>query len=175
MRAAVSVIEMIEEFVNGSFSNERSRIIVPELSRLVMRVHNARVPLFFIADCHRPWDKKLDIMGEHTIYGTKGARPIKEFESKGEKLIGKRSYSAFFNSYLERELNVLGLDTVILTGVLTDIYIHHTAADAFYRGFDAIVPTDRVASLDDDTQKRALEEMVSLYGATLILSRELVF
>lgn len=46
----------------------------------------------------------------------------------------KRRYSAFFATDLDLTLREMGVDTLIITGLVTNICIQHTAADAFFRG-----------------------------------------
>jgi nicotinamidase-related amidase len=71
-------------------------------------------------------------------------------------------------------LRDLKVDTVILTGVVTDICIQHTAADAFFRSYKIIVPKDCVEAVDAATQEAAIKFMKKAYGPEITTSKELL-
>ena len=64
---------------------------------------------------------------------------------KGEYLISKRRYSAFFATDLEILLKGLKVDTLYMIGGLTDVCIHYTAVDAHQHDYRIRVVTDAVA------------------------------
>jgi nicotinamidase-related amidase len=63
----------------------------------------------------------------------------------GDRIVTKPSYSAFTQSNLEEVLDELGVDTMVLTGCLTEIQIMGTATDAMELGFAVEVPPDSQA------------------------------
>jgi nicotinamidase-related amidase len=86
---------------------------------------------------------------------------------KGDYVLQKRRYSAFHGTGLDQLLRELEVDTLILTGVVTDICIQHTAADAFFRGYKLIVPEDCVEAVNEETQKAALNYLRRVYGCEI--------
>ena len=62
----------------------------------------------------------------------------------------KRHYSAFSGTDLDIRLRERKVDTVILTGVLTDICVLHTAIDAYNLGYQIQVVEPAVASLSEE-------------------------
>jgi len=86
----------------------------------------------------------------------------------------KRKYSAFQGTDLDMLLRELKVDTLVLAGVVTDICIQHTAADAFYRGYKIIVPKDCVEAVDAPTQKAAIKFLIKAYGTNVTTSKELM-
>ncbi|MFH0850331.1 MAG: isochorismatase family protein, partial [Candidatus Bathyarchaeota archaeon] len=72
---------------------------------------------------------------------------------------------------LLRELNVKEL---IVAGVLTNICIQHTAADAYFRGYKVTVPRDLVDALTDEEQEDSLAFMKRMYGAEITDSKALI-
>jgi len=56
---------------------------------------------------------------------------------------------------------------LILTGVVTDICIQHTAADAFFRGYKIIVPEDCVEAINEQNQKASLDFLKRVYGCKI--------
>mgnify|MGYP000663306399 CR=1 FL=1 len=71
-------------------------------------------------------------------------------------------------------LRELGVDTVILTGLHTNICVKHTAADAFYRGYNIVVPEDCVTTFTEEDHRWGLEYMRKVYGARIVKLEELL-
>ena len=70
-------------------------------------------------------------------------------------------YSAFQGTDLDLILRGLKVETVILTGVVTDICIQHTAADAFFRGYKShSSPKDCVEAVDAPTQESSHKKFI---------------
>lgn len=64
---------------------------------------------------------------------------------EGEHVITKTQSSAFQHTYLSTVLHNAGVDTVILTGVVTSGCVRATAADSLANGFRTIVVPEAVA------------------------------
>ena len=80
----------------------------------------------------------------------------------------KRHYSAFSGTDLDIRLRERKVDTVILTGVLTDICVLHTAIDAYNLGYQIEVVEPAVASLSEENHKFALNHLQNVLGSTII-------
>jgi nicotinamidase-related amidase len=104
--------------------------------------------------------------------GSDGARIVAEFFADGDVLVEKNKDSGFYETELHERLQELGVDTVIITGMQTQICVQTTAADAFFRGYNVIVPPDAVVSARPEDQARALEWLGS-YCATIMTTGEL--
>jgi nicotinamidase-related amidase len=104
--------------------------------------------------------------------GSDGARIVAEFLAEGDVLVEKNKDSGFYETELHERLQELGVDTVIITGMQTQICVQTTAADAFFRGYKVIVPPDAVVSARPEDQARALEWLGS-YCATIMPTTEL--
>jgi biuret amidohydrolase len=70
--------------------------------------------------------------------------------------VRKPSYSAFFGSPLRDVLDELAVDTLVLTGCLTEIGIMATATDAMQLGFTVEVPRDSQAGSSAEAEAGAL-------------------
>jgi len=82
-------------------------------------------------------------VGPHAIKGTEGVEVIDDIKPTSKDfVVERRRYSAFFETGLDLLLRELGVDTVVLTGLHTNICVKHTAADAFCRGYNIIVLKD---------------------------------
>ena len=77
------------------------------------------------------------------IVGTKGWEIIEILKpQKGEVVIQKDKYDAFYGTNLENIVRQHGIDTLIFTGVLTNNCVRATAEGAHYRGFKLFVVSD---------------------------------
>jgi ureidoacrylate peracid hydrolase len=72
-------------------------------------------------------------------------------------VVRKRRYSGFFETDLDLRLREWGVLQLIVTGVVTNICVRSTVHDAFFRGYDCLIPVECVAA----TSKR--EQLSSLY------------
>ena len=176
MKTAVIVIDMINDFVTGVFKSDRAAKIIPNIKALLDYTRKQKVPIVYATDAHVPnVDPEFDVWGSHAVAGSRGAEIIDELKPhKGDFRVLKRKYSAFQGTDLDQLLRELKIDTVILTGVVTDICIQHTAADAFFRGYKIIVPKDCVEAVDAKTQEEAIRYIKKAYGPEITTSKELV-
>jgi len=176
VKTAVIVIDMINDFVTGVFKSDRAAKIIPNIKALLEYTRKQKVPIVYATDAHLPnVDPEFDVWGSHAVAGSRGAEIIDELKPhKGDFRVLKRKYSAFQGTDLDQLLRELKIDTVILTGVVTDICIQHTAADAFFRGYKIIVPKDCVQAVDAKTQEEAIRYIKKAYGPEITTSKELV-
>jgi nicotinamidase-related amidase len=105
--------------------------------------------------------------------GSEGAQIVEDFLGPGDFVVEKNKDSGFFETDLHDTLQGLGVDTVVITGMQTQICVQTTAADAFFRGYQVIVPPDAVVSARGDDKQRALDWLGS-YCATILDTEELV-
>ena len=124
--------------------------------------------VIFICDTHDPDDLEFQMFPVHCLRGTEEAEVIPELASYPGELVRKRRYSAFFETDLEERLKALAPDKLIICGVCTDICVLHTAADARNRDYAVEVPTDCVASFDQEAHRNALQHMERILGARLV-------
>src|SRR5690606_38900145 len=71
---------------------------------------------------------------------------------QGDEIVLPKSSSSLFNSTVfEYVMRNIGIDTIIVTGFLTDQCVDHTVRDGADRGFRMICPVDACTT---DTQAR---------------------
>ena len=98
--------------------------------------------------------------------GTPGAEIVADFLDESDIIIEKNKDSGFYETPLHDRLQEMGVDTVVITGMQTQICVQTTAADAFFRGYNVWVPSDCVVSAREEDRKRSLEWLDS-YCATV--------
>lgn len=89
--------------------------------------------------------------------GSHGAEILSEFLAPADVVIEKNKDSGFYETDLHERLQALDVDTLVVTGMQTQICVQTTAADAFFRGYNVWVPEDCVVSARSEDKKRALE------------------
>jgi len=169
MRMSVIVVDMLNDFVTGTLKCERATRIIPNIQRILNFARKKEIPVIYVSDAHLPGvDDELELWPPHAILGTNGAEIIEELKpAKGDYTLQKRRYSAFYETGLDPLLRELKVDTVVLVGLVTNICIQHTAADAFFRGYRIIVPEDCVEAPTDEAQKTALNYLKTNYGSDI--------
>lgn len=105
---------------------------------------------------------------------TEGAAILPAFiDNIADLVVEKRKDSAFFETELHDRLQDLGVDTLIVTGMQTQICVQTTAADAFFRGYNVWVASDCVVSTREEDRQRALEWLAG-YCAGVATSSEII-
>ena len=77
----------------------------------------------------------------------------------------KPKHSGFFSTTLDILVEYLQVKTLILTGVAGNICVLFTAQDAYIRDLHLVVPSDCVASNDEETNRFALGHMEKVLKA----------
>ncbi len=170
MANVVLVIDMLRGFLEEGYplyGGENARRIIPGIRNLLERevAHGSRV--FFICDRHDPDDLEFRMFPPHCVVGTAGAEVIPELSGYPGEIIAKKRYSGFFGTSLEARLKELQPEKIIVCGVLTNICVLHTVADARNRDYPVEVPVDCVASPDAEAHRFALAHLEKVLGAKL--------
>jgi nicotinamidase-related amidase len=94
------------------------------------------------------------------LEGTKWVEPLDELDPQSsDYIIRKNRFSAFYGGGIEQLLRALKVDTLIITGMVTQSCVRMTAVDAFCRGWKCVVPIECVETKDDETQKSGLRDL----------------
>jgi nicotinamidase-related amidase len=168
MKKAVIVVDMINDFVTGKLGSERARKIIPNIASLLKKARERGIPIIYLRDAHSLDDREMDIWGEHAMRGSEGSEIVAELKPlKNDIVIEKKWYSGFVDTELPSALKKLGIDTLIITGVSTDICVQNNVAHAYFSGYRTIVPRDCTASLDEGLMEQALKYMKNIYGTEI--------
>ncbi len=175
MANVVLVVDMLKGFLEEGhplYVGDRARGIIPKIQGLLEQELKQGARVFFICDRHDPDDLEFKMFPRHCIAGTPEANVIPELAGYEGEIIPKKRYSAFFNTELEQKLRRLKPEKLIVCGVLTDICVLHTVADARNRDYYVEVPVDCVASPDEEQHRFALAHMEKILGARLTRFKE---
>lgn len=78
------------------------------------------------------------------------------------EVVEKSTYSAFENTGLQERLVEMGVEEVIVTGVMTNLCCETTAREAFVKGFRVFFSTDATATSDLELHEATLKNLA--YG-----------
>lgn len=145
-------------FEGGERLLEHARPAAEAAARLKAGARAAGVPVIYTNDNFGRWQSDFHSVVEHCtaehIRGHPVARLLRPDED--DYFVLKPKYSAFFHTTLETLLRHLGVETLVLTGLATDICVLFTANDAYLRNFRILVPEDAVAALDERQTEQTL-------------------
>ncbi|MBU4374388.1 MAG: cysteine hydrolase [Euryarchaeota archaeon] len=171
MKKALIIVDMINDFVTGKLGSPRAREIVPNIAALIKKAREQRIPIVYLRDAHSSNDNELAIWGEHAMKGTQGSEIIPGLKpEKKDIIIEKKWYSGFVDTGLPQTLKKIGADTLIFTGVSTDICVQNNVGHAYFSGYKTIVPRDCTASIDEESHEQALKYMKNIYGTEITTS-----
>lgn len=167
MPNVVIVADMVRGFCeegHNLYVGPSIREIIPRIRRLLQEEREKGVHIIFLADTHEPDDLEFQMFPPHCIRGTEEPEVIPELREFADEIIPKRRFSGFFGTNLEKRLQELGPDRVIIVGDCTNICVYFTAADARARDYNVEVPADCVATFDPRAHAFALEQMEKVLG-----------
>lgn len=179
MKPALLIIDMQNDGIKpeSRLYTPGARGLVPVINKLANAARTSGAPVIWIIQEHRrqlvDFGREADISPVHCVEGTTGADLIEGLERLGgDYTVIKRRYSGFYNTDLEILLRCLGVDTVIVTGIITDGCVLMTAMDAHARDFYLRVVEDACATTDDEAHRAALHIMARTQPNVVIDSLE---
>lgn len=137
--------------------------MTPHFLRFLAEMRELEVHVIHLQLIYDETDKKLELHDGRipVLRGTPGADLLPEFVHPSDVVMEKKKDSGFFETKLHEHLEKHGIDTLIITGMQAQVCIQTTAADAHFRGYNVVVPSDGVVSTQDADRVRALEWLAS--------------
>ena len=177
---ALIVVDMTKGFIdsNSPLGFECNDLIESN-QRLINAFRERELPIFFTtttyskdseATVFRRKIPDLNILSKDSEWVEFTAK-IKPMGS--ELIIEKNHASAFFNTNLYSELMLMGVDTVVITGVTTSGCVRATAVDGLQNNFNTIVVEDCVGDRNLNSHEVNLHDLNAKY-ADIVSSRELI-
>ena len=187
---AMIVVDMQNAYLDDEGSMNKSGMDITELKKTVSPVSNlitacrgADVPIIFTRYVLRADYKDAGLRSGRgprfkevisLVMGTWDSELDPRMDQRLEDyVLDKTRYSSFYNTSLEVILRGLGVDTLIVCGVTTEICVESTVRDAYFRDFKIIVPKDAVAAMDIDRHKGTLATIEFGFGS-VTTSAELI-
>src|SRR4030066_787233 len=164
MKPAIIVVDMLKDtFKEGSQLpiTQEARQILPNLQRLLEESRKKGFPIIFACDSFLKDDFIFKgRMKVHSLRGAKGAEVVDDLKpAPTDIILPKRRFSAFFKTDLDQTLRTLGVDTIVVTGITTEVCVLMTAMDGLSHDFSAIILENCTAS----RSKEFHQECLNLY------------
>jgi len=184
-RTALVVVDMQNHFVAESFPAEvpLSREIVPAINRLAAAMRAAGGHVVWIQTTATG---ALEYWGNHHKYMLTPERMATRLASLDESAEGfklypglaplptdlrvkKIKYSAFIagSSDIDAQLRSRGIDTVLITGTVTNVCCESSARDAMMLDYRVIMLSDANAALTDAEHTASLNNVMLYFGDVL--------
>ena len=167
---AIVVVDMLNEFCKpgGAMVLPGYETLVPPQKRILAAARQCGCPVLWVVDTHRRnvrQDREFLKRTVHCVEGGWGAQVIDDLEPLPDDIyIVKRRYSAFFNTDLDLTLRDLRVEMVVVFGVVTNICVRSTVHDAFFLGYQVVVPEDCVAATGPREQASSLYDIATHFG-----------
>jgi len=182
-KTALIVVDMQNGFLMKGVAHalcEEAIEIVPNINRLAEAVRRTGGVVVWIQTAATPetlqsWSVNVEMNGpERTAHrftslgpGTKGYELWAGLDARPDDVfVQKTRFSAFIqgSSNLEAMLRARGIDTVIITGTVTNVCCESTARDAMMRNFKTIMVTDANAAMSDELHNASLSAFYLKFG-----------
>ncbi len=155
------LIKAKEEPFDGVTKMVESKGVITNTAKVIAAARKVAMPVIFVCHVHRKdnadvvptiTDEMLEGLApppiERMVEGTAGTEVVDELKpAPGDHVIHKRRSNAFYNSDLELILRSRGIDTVIITGAVTNGCVANTVRGARERDLHVIVLSDCCASM----------------------------
>lgn len=182
-KTALVVVDMQNAFMLPGVAHSpclMAQEIVPNINRLAESVRAAGGTVVWIQTLYTDetlenWSSLYEMLGatgtdkraKALEGGSKGYELWPDLQVKPEDLIVvKNRYSAFIqgSSNLEQVLRERGIDTVLITGTVTNVCCESTARDAMMLNFKTVMITDGNAAVTDDDHNASLIGFYLIFG-----------
>ena len=168
-RPALLIIDMINNFnfAHGSILAQKALKIAEPIKELKDQFNQQQLPVIFINDHYNLWQADYHTIIEHCR--NQYSEPIydKLLPGKKDYFLIKPKHSAFYGTALNTLLHQLKVNTLIITGIAGNICVLFTANDAYMREYTLLIPTNCIASVDDQDNYYALTMMKNVLKAEI--------
>lgn len=174
-RPALLVLDLVNELVHpdGKYSAEgfcdqvTERGVIERTATAIGRARASGIPVVYVVVGFSPgyadWPEHSPLFaaardGERVVLGTWGTRVHDALEpAPGEPVVEKRRVNPFLGTHLDMLLRNLGVNTLLLTGVSTDLVVLSTAREGHDRDYRVEVLEDATAASDPKVHAMAVE------------------
>lgn len=174
---ALLLIDVINDLVFPGHEKllPHAEIMAENLSHLCMRARELHIPVIYVNDNFGRWRSDLHHQVDRCLNERVPGRPIvqKLVPKPNDYFILKPKHSGFYSTSLDLLLSTLGVETLILTGLVTNICVLFTANDAYMRDYKVLVPNDCCAAVDPKDHELALNLMEDVLKAKICPSSQI--
>ena len=185
-RSALLVVDVQHDFVHLRGWTTRHhpggpslRHVIPPINRLIAAARASDVPVAYVLMEHGPTVDPPNYRARYAARGVAddllcaaggwGASLDDEVApaTSGDITIVRHSYDGFAGTPLDSLLRERGVETVVATGVVTNLCVQTTVQHAFALGYYVVVAEDGTAATDPTVQAVTLANFRQFFGAVL--------
>jgi biuret amidohydrolase len=181
-KTALLIIDMQEAFLRpgASFEAPDGRKIIPNIEKLLNLSRQLHITVVWTQSDHS-WPhsgiltKKFPVIMTNKILW-RGIDPAFEIyremprPMQNEFRVVKHKYDAFYGTDLDEILRALKIETVIITGVTTEICCETTARSAFIRDYQVVFTSDGTATPLPEAHKATLAVMANMFARVMSIN-----
>ncbi len=145
--------------------------MLPGLQRFLDGARGLGAKIIFVQCIHEPsTDSAVWLFRHggkaqpHCRRGTWGVEFYGVSPVEGEPVVVKHRYSAFVGTRLESVLHTLGIKTLVMTGVGTNVCVESTARDGFMRDYNIVFLSDCTATSSQEAHDATLANIRQFFG-----------
>lgn len=167
---AVLIVDMLHDFCDssGAMCLPGAERLYPIQNDLIKSARASGMMIGWIVDAHRQGlrrDREFLKRAQHCLEGTSGINVMPQLDKQNDDFVFiKRRYSAFFGTDLDLTLKDNLIDTLVVFGVVTNICVRSTVHDAFFNGYQVVVPSDACAATGPREQESSLYDIATHFG-----------
>lgn len=183
--SAFLIIDMQEGFISKSsvLCVDGAQNTIPACAKALAHARKNNILIYYVyreyaADGSNVEKVRLDIwrkggfpLSSIARQNETGAFPHELAPEKGDILLKKPRFSAFFGTNLNDQLQKQGIETIILTGTTTPNCIRSTCYDALSFDYNVVIVEDCTSSRTPEVQKSNIADMKYI-GARIISLEE---
>lgn len=157
--AALLVIDMQETFrSDGDLISHKQ---IENVKYLISFAKQNKMPVIFVRHNDSSSDSQniINWWGNKLEKGSKSWEIISDIDTTGCTIIDKSQYSAFYNTNLNDILKEKLIDSVIISGLMTNICCETSARDAFMKGYNVIFVNDATSTINEDLHLSAIKNI----------------
>jgi ureidoacrylate peracid hydrolase len=170
-RTALLAVDIVNDYVDpaGAMPAAECAPVVEANRRLAEAARAAGVTIVWIRPSHVDGSDGLFRKRiPHAIAGSWGAEfPEGLGVAGGERVLGKRRYSAFFQTDLDLWLREHDVARVVVTGVALNICVRSTVHDAFFHGYEVWVARDACRATGEREEASTLYDIQTHFGEVM--------
>jgi ureidoacrylate peracid hydrolase len=189
-KTALIVVDVQNDFCDdeGVFSRAKrinmalAQKAVSSLLSFIDRCRELGLPVIFVRTTHSGWTDSASWLGR--VGGKIGRMGICSPNSWGcefykvkphenECIVTKHRYSGFFETDLDLILRSRAVETLLFTGVATNVCVETTARDAYNRNYNVVLVEDCCGAFDAGEHEATLINMRNYFG-TVASSAEVI-
>ncbi|GJM83041.1 MAG: isochorismatase family cysteine hydrolase [Paenibacillus sp.] len=177
-RAAIVVVDVQNDYCHpeGALAQSGNDVgavagMMPNMHRLLAAAREFQVPVIFIQTFHEEatdseaWKERSN--GKSMAVCRKGTWGADFFEvapEPSEAVVNKHRYSAFVNTRLDSILRSQKIETLIMTGVSTNVCVESTARDGFMLDYHIVLLRDACASYSNQAHEMTMKNIEGYFG-----------